>query len=155
MWHTACKSVVEISLVVGDRDLEFECCSATYQFSGPGTSCLTSGNFHFLIPEKEITVSLGSEIAVGIKWCNACHIPTTTPTKSKHSQLLYYIVVAIVDVTVIPTIYWLPHRLSSGKLKVSIKESSPCYRWWYVASVKGWACSSEHWFSRLWMWVHV
>lgn len=155
MWPQHASLLLEISPVVGNRDLGFECWLCHLPTLWPGTSCLTSGNFHFLIPEKEITVSLGSKIVVGIKWCNACHIPITTLTESKHSQLLYYIVVAIVDVTIITIIYWLPHQLSSGKLEVIIKESSPCYHWWYVASMKGWACSSEHWFSRLWMWVHV
>lgn len=72
------------------------------------------------IPKKETADSLGSEIAMGIKWCNACHIPITTLTESKHSQMLYYI---IVDVTIVTIIYWLPHQLSSGKLEVIIKEN--------------------------------
>lgn len=43
------------------------------------------------------------------------------------NALQQYIVVAIVDVTIVTVIYWLPQQLSSGKLKVIIKDSSPCY----------------------------
>lgn len=61
VWPQHASWFLEISMVVGSRHLGFKCWLCHLPALWPRTSYLTCENTHFLIPEKEIIVSLNSE----------------------------------------------------------------------------------------------